>query len=58
MSRSDRFKEAFDWLDRKGKVKTKKQLATMMGYDRSVVSNAYVAEKLKKAPSSQTEPQT
>ena len=41
MSRSDRFKEAFDWLDRKGKVKTKKQLATMMGYDRSVVSNAY-----------------
>lgn len=41
MKRSERFKMAFDYLLKIGKIHKKSQLGEMMGYTRSVVSNAY-----------------
>lgn len=41
MSKSERFRNAFDYLQSKGKVLRKKALADTIGYTRSVVSNAY-----------------
>lgn len=41
MSRSERFKTAFDYLKSKGLVQKKKALGDIIGYTRSVVSNAY-----------------
>ena len=41
MGTSERFKTAYDYLENKGFIHKKAQLAKMMGYSRSVVSNAY-----------------
>lgn len=41
MGRSKRFKEAYDYLKKKGIIHTKSQLGEMMEYTRAVVSNAY-----------------
>ncbi len=41
MENSKRFKCAFEYLKNKGLIHSKAQLATKMGYSRSVVSNAY-----------------
>ena len=41
MGIGDRFRLAFDYLLKKGMIHKKSQLAEMMGYSRSVVSNAY-----------------
>lgn len=41
MGRSERFREAFDYLQKKGIIHNKSQLGEIMNYTRSVVSNAY-----------------
>ena len=41
MSRSERFRASFDYLKSKGIVQKKKELGDIIGYSRSVVSNAY-----------------